>query len=741
MPVRLTATALTAPAVAPTSMGRIDWFPQPPHTRMLVWAEEIEGVAYPLSVSGYVSVLVREPVSDLAPGQRVELFGIMQRPAGPRNPGERDWALAARRNRILVNLSCEHAANLVPLPARSTPRGWLFHVRRYAVAAMRHGAFDEDVPGLRLLSALVLGQRSAVGIDLNQAFVNTGTVHYLSVSGAHVAMLAGAVWGLGILAGLTKRGCAAVAALVVTAYAVMTEPSPAVWRSAIMGLLLCAAILLRRPVRTANWLAASAIVLLILQPTHLFDPGFQLSFVTLISLIYLGPQLRHLGAAGYWKLTGRDDPLLQPRIQDLLNPPTRLKRIGRWCAHACGAALAVGLAAWMPGVLLGAWHFHQAAPWGWANTLLVMPLMWMVLVLGLAKTILTMLLPPAGALLGRVLAWLTDGLIWFVRLLDHLPGSGVATPAVPAWLLASGLALLAFWIAVPWLRVGRRYVVGISACWFLAGLWAMGPRSADGQLRVHVLSVGDGTACVICLPDGRTLLYDLGSRPPYDIYRWTLSPVLASENVYGIDALIMSHPQLDHFSGVPDLLDRVPIKRIITTPHFRQQAAGPASRLVERLESCPVAWQTAVRGDRVAGSGSVAIDVLWPPAPQKLEIQDENAASLVLRLDYAGHRILLCGDIEEFALRALLASGEDLKAEVLVLPHHGAVDFSTRRFIDAVHPLWCVRSSGQRDRETSNGLLRIMVGRRYLNTAECGGVTLDMGQKGLLVRTSRDQNQ
>src|SRR5690606_8603756 len=192
--------------------------------------------------------------------------------------------------------------------------------RLRARLAMLERAAPGDMPGEQLLEALVLGQRSAVDPALNQAFVETGSVHYLSVSGAHVGMLASAVWLACMLAGISRRSGALVRRTLVTADATLAEPSPPVIRSAIMGVLLCTAILLRRPVRTANWLALSAVVILVVSPVQLFEPGFQLSFLTLIGLIYLGPQVhRGLRDLVQW-LRGADDPLLKPPVQRLLRP-------------------------------------------------------------------------------------------------------------------------------------------------------------------------------------------------------------------------------------------------------------------------------------------------------------------------------------------------------------------------------------------------------------------------------------
>jgi competence protein ComEC len=151
-----------------------------------------------------------------------------------------------------------------------------------------------------------------------------------------------------------------------------------------------------------------------------------------------------------------------------------------------------------------------------------------------------------------------------------------------------------------------------------------------------------------------------------------------------------------------------------------------------------VSWHTLVRGDRLTGTGVARIDVLWPPPLDELAIEKTNDTGIVLRIEYAHRRVLLCADIEEFAQQHLLASA-DLKADVLVLPHHGGVESNTAAFIKAVDPTWCVRSSGQRDAHTHNGILDLVAGRKYFNTADDGAIEICMTPAALQVSSQRNR--
>lgn len=548
-------------------------------------------------------------------------------------------------------------------------------------------------------------------------------------------MLAMAVWAVGWLLGASRRTCAIWTIVLVTAYWLLAEPGPAITRSMIMGVLMCLAIWLRRPVRSANWLAAAAIILLVIQPTQLFDPGFQLSFVTLLALIHLEPRVRQACRYTIDKVLRRDDPLLQPEIQEMLNPPSQGRRCVNWFARKLGQAFVLSFSAWTVGSILGAYHFHQLAPWGWFNTVVITIPMTVVLLLGLLKVVVTPFFPWwLTAALGWPLEHLTNALIRIVHLLDGLPGSGLATPEMSTWLVVLLLTPLALWALAPWLRISTKWIAAAMLGCALVAAHNLRPLPAGDTLHVHVLSVGNGTACVIELPDGKTLIYDLGSRPPYDMQRWTVGPFLAHEHVRSIDAVILSHPQIDHFSGVADLADRVNVRTVLTAPHFLKPArpSKPANQLIADLKAKAIPWHTLTRGDRLPGTGQVIIEVLWPPPPEKLTLRDDNDSSLVLSISFAGKRVLLCGDTAAIAEQNLLKSG-DLKADVLVLPHHGSVIRTTGDFIRTVDPSYCIRSTGQRDRDTTNGLPDLLAGRRYLNTADVGAVEIRISPNNISV--------
>jgi competence protein ComEC len=343
--------------------------------------------------------------------------------------------------------------------------------------------------------------------------------------------------------------------------------------------------------------------------------------------------------------------------------------------------------------------------------------------------------------MGPVVARSTEQLISLVELLGNLPAASLLTPAISLIMVWCYFGILLLIASTSSLRIAWRWIAIPAGFFFILIIWHIQPVSPRDTLRLDVLAVGNGMVCVLQLPDGQTLLYDLGCTPPRDITRYTLHPFLAKRHIHSIDTVALSHPNLDHFSGIPDLIAQYSVGSIITTDHFDRLASKntSAQRLKAEVADLAIPWHHVMRGDRLSTGENVCIDVLWPPSSTATEIEEANDSSLVLRIAYARKRILLTGDIEETAQQQLLAS-EDVSADVLVLPHHGGVTSTTAAFIEAVDPDYCIRSSRQRNDQTTNGLLDLVQGHVFFNTADDGAVSVQISPSELTVQSFLTSN-
>src|SRR5205814_4966517 len=172
------------------------------------------------------------------------------------------------------------APRVVPLGPPAPP--WPGRVRRFALAA-----FAERLPpaSAGLLGGLVLGNRTALPADVQDAFRSAGVFHILAVSGFNVALLAGAVWTLVRAVGGGRRAAAGIGIAAVLGFAAVVGPEPSVIRATIMGVLVLGAVLLDREASVTNSQALAGLAILAVRPADLLDPGFQLSFAATAGIV------------------------------------------------------------------------------------------------------------------------------------------------------------------------------------------------------------------------------------------------------------------------------------------------------------------------------------------------------------------------------------------------------------------------------------------------------------------------
>ncbi len=763
--VRLRGVVASMPRLLENREGPFSqWQFRSEETAFLADVSEMEADDEWVPVSGKIRVTIRESVFDLRDGEQVELFGWLVALIPPMNPGAFDWREYYLRQGVVARMYVDQRENVVR-------RGESPHGIRRLVEWMRtesRGLLTSDLATgapeeASFLEAMVLGHRSRFDRKLNETFTRAGCVHFVAVSGTNIVVLMGAVWFGCRLLGLNRRRSAWAMAAIVILYTALAEPRPPVLRACVMGLFFCSALLLRRTGSHFNWICGAAIVLCVFDPSTVFDVGFQLSFAAVLGVAYLSPAIAQFTSEFYWwtRCTVLRDPFARAdehlrMIAAMKTPLDAMRRIGRimWGAvRVFGATFAVSLAAWACGLPITAIYFQRVQLWGAPNSMLVYPLMSAVMILGLLKVVAAGVSPTLAVFLTGSLRIVDSFLIGIVDHLADLPGASVLMWSPPWWLVAS-FYVLVLSFAVRFRR--RRTVVtgdGEDAVevadsgarrsgWVCLGsavvlcassvAWCGMSVRAD-KLVVTVLSVGAGSATVIELPNGDAMLFDAGSLTRSDLGESAVIPFLRNQNIRNIDSIFVSHPNLDHFSGVPTIVAEVPTGSIIVNHCFGENAESRSSvrRLLELLVSGGRPFEVLNRKVRSWEQGGVRFEFLWP-SDADCDGLKANDSSTVLRLSYAGQSLLLTGDVEDAAQRRLIERG-GLGADVLVLPHHGSVRPTTVDFVKAVGADVYIRSSGQRSERTDNGLMEIIGGAPLFNTADVGAVRVEIDHQGIRV--------
>ena len=245
----------------------------------------------------------------------------------------------------------------------------------------------------------------------------------------------------------------------------------------------------------------------------------------------------------------------------------------------------------------------------------------------------------------------------------------------------------------------------------------------DGALHLHVLDVGQGTSVLLASPSGKQILIDGGPGLPALERLGAHLPFLDRT----IDLVVLTHPESDHVTALAEVLRRYKVERVLLTGVRHE--LGRYDALLHEIETRGTRVLFPDPGRDIAIGDGLVLDVVWPRgSPPGGTVRGVNDTSIVLRALWKEHAILLPGDIEGDAERAILATGADIRADVLLVPHHGSETSSTDAFIRAVRPALAIVSAG---RDNPHGHPHPRVLERYAalgipvrSTAEDGTVTV-----------------
>lgn len=675
--------------------------------------------------TGKLLVSIDQPHPLLAIRQHIRVTGMLQRPSPAMNPGQFDWARYYRKQRIVASIQVRTAGNVQILNSPSPHP--LDRLRAIARRSLAMGFDTEQSLDHALLAALLVGDRDPQVRDIQEQFARTGTSHHLAISGLHIAVLGGFVFVICRLITLPPRTTAWIGASFVLLYGLITQPSAPVIRSVLLCLFIGGGLLSRRSLDMVHLLAISALVMLIYDPLDLYSAGFQLSFGTVLGLVILTTPML--------EVFRRPNPLDVVR-----GPPASHREAARrWVVLRSEQVFAAALVAWLVSLPLVAYHFERLNPWAMFGSIALAPVVFIALILGLIKVVLTLVLPSGAEAWAVLCVWPITLMRWMVDWLALLPGSDMPLPRPTMLFIALYYAAL----CLPLLLWRGRFniwqpvrLTPAATCLVILCLpLLIGARSspAVGSLRATILAVGAGSCTVVELPDQRVILIDAGSLSLSDPVNRCIEPFLRSRGVRRIDAIYISHADYDHYSAVAELAELYHVDEVWISPQFRIDAADipPAQRMLRQLDRRECAVYELSAGDHHERSGA-EIEVLWPPATEQFARANDN--SLVLRVRYGGRSILFPGDVQVVAQERLLSSGVDLGADVLIAPHHGSFVPPDGHFIAAVRPSIIISSNDRTLSARQKDYAAIALP-PLLRTHSHGAVTIELSRDGELTLT------
>ena len=640
-------------------IGVVAAMPQP-YERSVRFEFDVEQVLTPqavvpahiaLSWWGKPSPDQSSSLPELRAGERWRLMVRLRRPHGTLNPHGFDYeAWLLERNLraggyIRPDSGNQRLVTLVPHPR------YLIERVREAVRVRIQSALG-DAPYAGVLTALAVGDQRAISQSQWQVFTRTGVNHLMSISGLHVTMISGMVFALvywlwrrseRLTLRLPARKAAAVAGLLTALiYAWLSGYAVPAQRTVYMLAVVALALWSGRLSSASVMLCAALMVVILIDPWAVLAPGFWLSFgaVGLILYVTAGRIAQEHWFSAWarvqWTITLGLIPLLLAMFQQisLVSPLAN--------------AIAIPVVSFIvvPLTLIG----------------VVLPF---DLLLKVAHGVMDVC--------GQMLEWMSA-----------LPLAVWQQHAPPSW------TVFAATLAVAWLLLPR----GFPARWLgvtgLLPLFLIEPAMpAEGALRLAVLDVGQGLAVVVQTRQ-HALLYDAGPAfgPQIDSGNRIVVPFLRASGVRELAGMVISHGDNDHSGGANSVLQAMPAAWVSTS----MSPAHPSIAQAAAVTRCEA-------GERWRWDG-VEFETLHPArenyAREKFRSNDRGC---VLRISAGGTNLLLAADVEQKSERDMLATvAGKLRAQVLLVPHHGSRTSSSVEFVSAVNPDIALVAAGYRNR-------------------------------------------
>jgi competence protein ComEC len=696
------------------------------HSRLTLECRRIlvEGCWRP--ASGRVAVTVRGPQPpDLSGvpnlGDAVQVTGILAPFGRPANPGAFDMGAYLRRQGIRASVITDHWEAVRVVEPRADVARWLVgRMQRLAIASLDRMPTQE---GRAIAGAMVFGRRDLLdfdsgqvhGRDIERAFLATGTMHMLAVSGFNVGLLAMAVLLVVRLAGFGPKMTALIVVAAVLAFTLMTELEPPVLRAAIFFGVLSLGWLAGRRAMGLNSLAAAVLLVLLVRPGDLFTTSFQLSFLAVLGMMFLADRLEGVF-------------LRRRREAERLRRPGG--RLGWWYRRVLRGTLMVSVAATVINIPLIACRFHLVAWMAPAASTVLFPLAFALTVAGMALVGVGWVHPWVYAVLAAGTDAIGRATTAVIDALARVPGAYAYVGSVTlGWLVVMYVLMVAF----AWRRrlgISRRHLAMAGLAAAAAFVWT-GGHPAPAHTRATFFAVGSGLTTLVEFPSGRNVLYDAGSALSQTrAGEATLAPALWALHVDRVDAIFLSHAHFDHFKDILPLVERFGITRVFVPPTFLRRRLEGDDKVIEALLARGVRVEFFGAGDRLAGTGSAEVTALWPRGSIS-QTRAINEGSLVLAVADGGRRLLLTGDLEPAGLAGLMAAETNLHADAMLWPHHGHAPEAMERFAGATGARALVISAGATfaPRQPPAWLKEHRIA--CFDTGEAGAVTLELGPEGV----------
>lgn len=676
-------------------------------------------------------------------GDYVRFKTRLKSPYSFQNPGGFDYEKYLRYKRIKARAFIKDSSSIVTLRENQGNRIYskLQLLRRNIKKFIKE---NSPSPEREIIQAMILGDQKEIPKDVMENFNKTGTTHIIAISGFNIGIVA--FLSFVVVRLLMKSSkyvllrfdiikiSTILSIIPVIFYTFIAGMGISVIRASIMAIIFMIAIILGKDKDLYNSLSLAALIILVLFPYSLFDISFQLSFTAVWAIIFIVPRLTMM-------LFGNSQ-------DETLNNKYWIRKIYK---NIC-IFIIVSLSATIGTLPLIVFYFNRISTVVLVSNLIVVPILGIIAIPICMAIIIAIPISQSLALFFlKISTFLVHISMSMIDFFASIPNSSffISTPTV----LEIGAFYLFLVVAVKFIDVIKKYsrdnsesksflnpqwhcivLVALTIFFIVDAIYLYANDKINNKLKVTAIDVGQGSATLIELPNGKKMLIDGGGTHDnlFDIGKYVVAPYLWHERINAIDIVVLTHPHPDHLNGLIFILSHFKVKEVWSNGEPAE--IDTYKKLLEVIKENKIVHRIVSHEFGDIEINNVTINILNPLKPVTIEnntprkFDETNNDAIVLRFTFGNITILLPSDISEITESRLVKSCMNIKSQLIMVPHHGGFTSSTIPFLNAVKPeialVSCGRDNVYKDPHPDVLERYMSIGTKILRTDKNGAISV-----------------
>lgn len=625
-------------------------------------------------------------LDNLIYGRNIRCKGKFEKFDAPVNPGEFDSKTYYANLGIIGNLEADE---IIILREGFSVNGY-FHKINSSISEKYHKILGSQAAGS--LSAMILGDKSNLDEEIKKLYQDNSISHLLAISGLHISLVGGAIYLFLKKLKISFYFPLFFASATLVLYGIFTGFSVSAARAIIMMCIFFFSFIIGKSYDLPSSLSLAAIIIMFFNHKVIYQSGFQLSFLAVIGIFYIMPELMYICNLQNYNQKG-------------------IKKVGYFFLSLVFCSLSVNIAT-LPVVLL---NFYEISLVGIFLNIIVIPLMSVLVITGLFGGFIALISETVGGFILGASYYILNFYTSLCRIGDTFVFLRLILGKPEKWQVFIYYLLLFILFSSLSLRRRKEQIEKLknnSKIKFnhfrhilftfvsLAFSFAILTYRLE-EFSINMLDIGQGDCFVIHDGSKNVYISDCGSTTVDEVGKKRLLPFLKSKGWSKVNTIFVSHMDKDHVNGVNDLLNcpEIDVERVVISVSYKSKKLNceELNKLKKLTKNRNISLLYMKKDDEIKENG-VKFRCLYPKGDEVIE--DQNEASIVMRMEYKNISVLFTGDIASRTEEEVMkySDEKELNCDILKVCHHGSKNSSLPEFLRIVDPKMYMISCGLMNR-------------------------------------------